>query len=62
LAYVNEEGVKARKDFDQWSALALDINKRSNASRKKNRVGSTLKGSIIGPNWTRERFLPSLAA
>jgi hypothetical protein len=45
---VNEGGVKARKDFDQWIALALDFNKRSNASKKKNRVGSTLKGSVIG--------------
>ena len=33
--YVNEEGIKAKKDFDYWIGLALDFNKRAKASPKK---------------------------
>jgi TfoX/Sxy family transcriptional regulator of competence genes len=40
FVYVSEDGVKARKDFDHWIALALDFNKRAKASRKKHGVGA----------------------
>ena len=33
--YVNEEGIKAKKDFDYWVSLALDFNKRAKSSKKK---------------------------
>ncbi len=31
--YVNEEGIKAKKDFDFWIRLALDFNKLAKASK-----------------------------
>src|SRR6266498_5521921 len=31
--YVNEEGIKTKKDFDFWIRLALDFNKLVKASR-----------------------------
>jgi TfoX/Sxy family transcriptional regulator of competence genes len=31
--YVSDEGMKAKKDFDYWIALALDFNKRAKASK-----------------------------
>jgi TfoX/Sxy family transcriptional regulator of competence genes len=33
--YVNEEGIKNKKDFDYWIGLALDFNGRAKASAKK---------------------------
>ncbi len=33
--YVNEEGMKTKKDFDYWIGLALEFNKRAKASKKK---------------------------
>lgn len=33
--YVNENGIKSKKDFDYWIGLALDFNKRAKASPKK---------------------------
>ncbi len=33
--YVNEEGIKTKKDFDYWIGLSLDFNKRAKASKKK---------------------------
>ena len=33
--YVSPEGIKSKKDFDYWVALALDFNKRAKASKKK---------------------------
>jgi TfoX/Sxy family transcriptional regulator of competence genes len=35
FVYVNEDGVKAKKDFDYWFARALDFNKRAKAYKKK---------------------------
>ncbi len=35
FVFVSEEGMKRRKDFDGWIALALDFNKKAPASRKK---------------------------
>jgi TfoX/Sxy family transcriptional regulator of competence genes len=39
--YVNEEGIKAKKDFDYWVGLALDFNKLAKASKpaKKSEKG-----------------------
>jgi hypothetical protein len=31
--YVNEEGIKAKKDFDFWIGLALGFNKLAKASK-----------------------------
>lgn len=33
--YINEEGMKAKKDFDYWIGLALQFNKQVKASPKK---------------------------
>ena len=33
--YINEEGMKTKKDFDYWVALALDFNKNAKATPKK---------------------------
>src|SRR5215467_3853762 len=33
--YVNEEGMKTKKDFDYWIGLALEFNKRAKSSKKK---------------------------
>lgn len=33
--YVNEDGMKTKKDFDYWVALALDFNKNAKATPKK---------------------------
>ena len=35
FVYIREEGMKSKKDFDYWIALALDFNKRAKASKKK---------------------------
>lgn len=32
--YVNEEGMKTKRDFNYWVALALDFNKKAKASKK----------------------------
>jgi len=32
--YVNEEGIKSKKDFDYWVDLALEFNKIAKASKK----------------------------
>ncbi|HKB44196.1 MAG TPA: TfoX/Sxy family protein [Chitinophagaceae bacterium] len=31
--YVNDEGIKTKKDFDYWIGLALDFNKKAKASK-----------------------------
>lgn len=31
--YINAEGMKTKKDFDYWIALALDFNKKARASK-----------------------------
>ena len=33
--YVNELGIKAKKDFDYWIKLCLDFNAKAKASKKK---------------------------
>jgi TfoX/Sxy family transcriptional regulator of competence genes len=33
--YVDKAGLKNKKDFDYWIALALDFNKKAKASKKK---------------------------
>lgn len=35
--YINEEGMKTKKEFDYWISLALEFNKKAKASRKKNK-------------------------
>jgi TfoX/Sxy family transcriptional regulator of competence genes len=35
--YINEEGMKTKKDFDYWIMLALEFNKKARASKKKNK-------------------------
>lgn len=35
--YINQEGIKLKKDFDYWIGLALDFNKRAKASKKQNK-------------------------
>ena len=35
--YVNEDGIKTKKDFDYWIGLAIDFNKVAKASRKSKR-------------------------
>ena len=35
FVYVNEEGIKTKKNFDYWIGLALEFNKRAKASKKK---------------------------
>lgn len=37
FVYINEEGMKTKKDFNYWIDLALDFNKRAKASKKKNK-------------------------
>ncbi|MEO6838534.1 MAG: TfoX/Sxy family protein [Ginsengibacter sp.] len=32
--YVNEEGMKTKREFNYWVALALDFNKKAKASKK----------------------------
>jgi len=32
--YVNEAGIRTKKDFDFWIGLALDYNKKAKASAK----------------------------
>lgn len=32
--YINDDGIKTKKDFDYWVRLALDFNKRAKASKK----------------------------
>jgi TfoX/Sxy family transcriptional regulator of competence genes len=34
---VDESGMKTKKDFDYWTDLALDFNKKATASKKKNK-------------------------
>jgi len=33
--YVNEEGIKTKKDLDYWVGLALEFNKLAKSSKKK---------------------------
>jgi len=33
--FVNEEGVKLKRDFDYWMRLASDFNKKAKTSRKR---------------------------
>lgn len=33
--FVNEEGIKSKRDFDYWMRLASDFNKKAKASRKR---------------------------
>lgn len=33
--YVSEDGLKTKKNFDYWIALALDFNKRAKSSKKR---------------------------
>ncbi len=33
--YVNEEGIKTKKDFDYWIGLSLEFNKKAKASKRK---------------------------
>jgi TfoX/Sxy family transcriptional regulator of competence genes len=33
--YVNEEGIKSKKDFEYWIGLALEFNKRAKPAKKK---------------------------
>jgi TfoX-like protein len=35
FGYVNEEGIKSKKDFDYWINLCLSFNKVAKASKKK---------------------------
>ncbi|HEV8284957.1 MAG TPA: TfoX/Sxy family protein [Chitinophagaceae bacterium] len=35
--YVDEEGIKAKKDFDFWIGIALDYNKIAKASKASNK-------------------------
>ena len=37
FVYIAEEGMKTKKDFDYWIALALDFNKRAKSAPKKGR-------------------------
>src|SRR4030095_1550671 len=43
--YVSEEGMKTKKQFGYWIALALDFNKRAKASKKKIKKVSASKKS-----------------
>ena len=36
FVFVNEENLRSKKEFNYWIGLALDFNKRSKASAKKN--------------------------
>lgn len=33
--FVNEEGMKGKKDFEYWIGLCVDFNKKAKASKKK---------------------------
>jgi TfoX/Sxy family transcriptional regulator of competence genes len=33
--YVNEEGMKTKKDFDYWIGLCVDFNKKAKAAKKR---------------------------
>jgi TfoX/Sxy family transcriptional regulator of competence genes len=33
--FINEDGMKSKKDFDYWISLALDFNKKAKSSKKK---------------------------
>src|SRR6185437_15505058 len=33
--YVNEEGIKTKRDFDYWIGLSLEFNKKAKASKRK---------------------------
>lgn len=33
--YIDQDGIKSKKDFDCWISLALDFNKRAKAAKKK---------------------------
>jgi len=33
--YINEEGIKTKKDLDYWVGLALEFNKLAKSSKKK---------------------------
>jgi len=35
--YVSDDGMKEKRDFEYWIALALDFNKCAKASKKKKR-------------------------
>ena len=35
--YINEDGIKTKKDFDYQVGLALEFNNRAKASKKKNK-------------------------
>jgi hypothetical protein len=35
FVYVNEEGIKTKRDFDYWIGLSLEFNKKATASKKK---------------------------
>ncbi len=37
FVYVNEEGIKTKKDFDYWIGLALEFNKKAKVSKKKSK-------------------------
>lgn len=37
--YVNEEGTKAKKDFDYWVNLCLEYNKKAKPAKKKKSKG-----------------------
>jgi len=34
--YVDEDGMKSKRDFDYWVKLCLDFNPKANAKKKKN--------------------------
>jgi TfoX/Sxy family transcriptional regulator of competence genes len=40
FVFVNEEGMKSKKDFESWLNLALDFNSRAIASKKRTRPKS----------------------
>lgn len=35
--YINEEGIKTKKNFAYWIGLALEFNKKAKASKKRNK-------------------------
>jgi TfoX/Sxy family transcriptional regulator of competence genes len=41
--YVNEEGIKTKKDFDYWISLALDFNKWAKASKPARKSATKTK-------------------
>jgi hypothetical protein len=35
--YINQDGIKSKKDFDYWIGLAFEFNKNARSSKKKNK-------------------------